>query len=461
MSRQIQVLLVEDSEDDALLLLRELKRGGYQVEYERVDTPEAMSAALDSRKWDIIIADYVMPHFSGLSALKLLRKKEIDLPFILVSGKIEEDIAVGSMKAGAQDFINKNNLTRLVPAIERELAEAQVRLKRKLAEEALRKSEEKYRMIVETTHEGIWVLDKSGKTSYANSRMAQMLGCKVEEMLGRHLFDFMDAQARIDAQIYLERRQEGITETHDFRFSRKDGTDLWTMAIVNPIIDEKGQYQGALGMITDISQRKQAEKALRQSEMELLESQRLSQVGSWQWMIASDTFFFSEGLNRIIGRDPALPPLNFKKNLEMYTGQSRVRLEAAVADAIKNGTPYELDMELLHPDGSHRFMIARGEAIRNETGQVEMLRGTLQDITERKKREEEIRSLNAELEKRVRERTVELEKKNVELERFNKVFVGRELRMIELKKQIEKLEKELEEIEKSCGQKEEKIGGTA
>jgi PAS domain S-box-containing protein len=581
MSKQLHVLLVEDSEDDALLLLRELKKGGYQVEYERVDTPDAMSAALDSRKWNIIIADYIMPHFNGLSALKLLKKKEIDLPFILVSGKIEEDIAVDAMKAGAQDFINKHNLTRLVPAIGRELAEADVRLKRKLAEEELRKSEEKYRMIVETTHEGIWMLDPSEKTSYVNSRMAQMLGYTEQEMLGRHLFDFMDAPARIDAQIYLERRKQGITETHDFRFSRKDGTDMWAIANVNPIIDEKGQYVGALGMITDISERKRAEKALRkaeadirtiynsitghltvvdrnyrivnynltverkfgkdligkvcyevyqarkeicpgcavkktletgkhaftfqpatpvsspvdiytypifdekgeivaviehgivvtervkaeealrQSEMELKESQRVARVGSWKWIIASDTIVFSEGLYRIIGRDPALPPSNYKENLKMYTPESTALLEAAVAEAVKNGTPFELDLEMFHPDGSRRFMIERGEAIRDAAGQVVMLRGTLQDITERKKREEEIRKLNEGLEQRVRERTAELEKKNMELERFNKVFVGRELRMIELKKQITKLEKELEEIKKNCsGQAEEKIWGT-
>ncbi|MFQ5655952.1 MAG: HD domain-containing phosphohydrolase [Candidatus Methylomirabilales bacterium] len=134
MSRPLRVLIVEDSEDDVVLLLRALRLGGYDPTFERVDTSEAMNAALDKQTWDIIIADYVMPHFSALAALDLLKQRGLDMAFIIVSGKIGEDIAVAAMKAGAHDYVMKDNFGRLIPAIQRELHEAEVRRERKRAE---------------------------------------------------------------------------------------------------------------------------------------------------------------------------------------------------------------------------------------------------------------------------------------------------------------------------------------
>jgi len=139
MSKPLRLLIVEDSEDDALFLLHELRKGGYTVTSERVDTAPAMSAALEKQAWDVVIADYVMPYFSAPDALILLKGKGIDLPFIVVSGKIGEDIAVATMKAGAHDYIMKGNLMRLVPAVERELREAVERQERRRAEESIRR----------------------------------------------------------------------------------------------------------------------------------------------------------------------------------------------------------------------------------------------------------------------------------------------------------------------------------
>src|SRR5213080_868119 len=119
----LRVLIAEDSEDDARLLLRELQQAGYQPTYERVDTPAAMATALDRHAWDLVIGDYSMPAFSGPAALALLRARDPDTPFIFVSGTIGEDVAVEAMKAGAQDFLTKGNLRRLIPAIQRELLE--------------------------------------------------------------------------------------------------------------------------------------------------------------------------------------------------------------------------------------------------------------------------------------------------------------------------------------------------
>ena len=156
MKTPLRALLVEDSEDDAILLARELRRGGYDLATERVDTPEAFSTALATQTWDIVIADYSMPHFHGLAALRLLQGKKLDLPFILVSGTIGEDIAVEAMKAGAHDYVMKDNLARLVPAVQRELREAEGRLARRRAEEASQQSEERFRLLAANAQDMIY-----------------------------------------------------------------------------------------------------------------------------------------------------------------------------------------------------------------------------------------------------------------------------------------------------------------
>ncbi|TAM45677.1 MAG: EAL domain-containing protein [Gammaproteobacteria bacterium] len=137
--KPLRALVVEDSEDDTELLLRELKRGGYEPTHARVDTSEAMSATLAARAWDIVFSDFTMPHFNAFDALALLRGTGLDIPFIIVSGTIGEDRAVIAMKAGAHDYILKGNLKRLVPAVERELREAHVRKERRMAEETIRR----------------------------------------------------------------------------------------------------------------------------------------------------------------------------------------------------------------------------------------------------------------------------------------------------------------------------------
>ncbi len=131
MSVPLRVLIVEDSDDDTILLVRELRRGGYDVSFERVDSASSMAAALDQKEWDLVVCDYSMPNFSGSSALRLLREKNTELPFIYLSGTIGEETAVSALKQGAQDYLMKDNLKRLVPAIQRELREAQALRERK------------------------------------------------------------------------------------------------------------------------------------------------------------------------------------------------------------------------------------------------------------------------------------------------------------------------------------------
>jgi PAS domain S-box-containing protein len=215
MSKTLRVLLVEDSEDDAILLTRELQKGDYKPFVERVETPEAMQKALAEKKWDVVISDYVMPKFSGLDALKILNNTHIDLPFIVVSGKIGEDTAVEVMRAGAQDYIMKNNLKRLCPAIERELADVAIRkdrietkeelsqsyeelektnkklqseiIDRKKAEQDAIQVKEHLKNVIDSATEFIVSVDRNNRISTWNKTAEELTGYKDKELLNRSI----------------------------------------------------------------------------------------------------------------------------------------------------------------------------------------------------------------------------------------------------------------------------------
>jgi DNA-binding NtrC family response regulator len=141
MSRQLSVLIVEDNEQDAAILVRELRRGGYDLSFDRVETPDAMRAALDTGIWDIVLSDYSMPRFNAPAALALVHERNLDLPFIIISGTVGEETAVTSLRAGAHDFIVKGSLARLLPAIGREMREAELRAEKKKLDQQLLVSE--------------------------------------------------------------------------------------------------------------------------------------------------------------------------------------------------------------------------------------------------------------------------------------------------------------------------------
>jgi PAS domain S-box-containing protein len=177
------MLIVEDSEEDTLFLLMELRRSGYEPDFARVETRETMKEALHRREWDVVISDYVMPKFSGLEALSTLKESGLDLPFIIVSGNIGEDIAVEAMKAGAHDYILKGNLKRLVPAVERELRDAEVRRARKRVEE------ERTRLAaaVESAVDAVVITDPRGTIRYVNPAFEKITGYSREEIDGQTL----------------------------------------------------------------------------------------------------------------------------------------------------------------------------------------------------------------------------------------------------------------------------------
>src|SRR3954447_15955124 len=183
-SRQLRVLLVEDSEQDALLLQLQLSEAAWKTDCKRVFSERSMRQALAENEWDLVISDYVLPGFSGLKALSILRQEGKDIPFIIVSGMIGEETAVAAMKAGAHDYLMKDNLARLVPAVERELREAETRRGRRISEQKL-KMEHTYRKTIENSiPSGIAVMDLSKVQTYVNPSFCAMVGWSEGDLIG-------------------------------------------------------------------------------------------------------------------------------------------------------------------------------------------------------------------------------------------------------------------------------------
>jgi PAS domain S-box-containing protein len=267
MSIPLRLLVIEDSEDDVLLLTRELKRAGYEPVFERVETAAGMRKALQRGDWDIIVSDYIMPRFSGLAALEVLKKSGIDVPFIIVSGKIGEDIAVGAMRAGAHDYIVKGNLARLVPAVERELREVEIRRKRAKAEADLRESEDKFSAIAATATDAILIVNAEGNITYWNPSAEKIFGYREQEALGEPLHRFLalrgnDASSPKGFGEFLKSDiGPAIDNIVEFSAFRKDGSRFPVEVSLAAL--EINHRQHAVGFIRDISERRRAEEELR------------------------------------------------------------------------------------------------------------------------------------------------------------------------------------------------------
>jgi PAS domain S-box-containing protein len=185
MGKPLSVLVVEDSASDADLMVRQLQQAGFEVTYQRVESAAEMSAALQRQDWNAVLSDYRLPGFDAGEALALLNGSGLDLPFIVVSGIIEEDVAIELMRKGAHDYLMKGNLSRLGPAIVRELADAQERRKRRRAEAALRESEERFRAMTDSAADAIVAADDDGLIRYFSRGAESVFGYAAAEALGQ------------------------------------------------------------------------------------------------------------------------------------------------------------------------------------------------------------------------------------------------------------------------------------
>jgi PAS domain S-box-containing protein len=221
MSTPLRLLLIEDSDSDALLIVHTIRRGGYEIASKRVDTSGALITSLNEAAWDLIIADFSLPGFDTPAALRLVRERGLDVPFIIVSGTIKQETAVLMMHAGAQDFVSKNDLARLLPVIVRELREAGERRARSDAEEALRRGEESFRLLFTTNPQPMWVYDRETQAFLeVNDVALAQYGYTRDEFLGMRLPDIQPVDA---APPPVEQFAAGPARAGQTRHRLKDG----------------------------------------------------------------------------------------------------------------------------------------------------------------------------------------------------------------------------------------------
>src|SRR6266850_2439721 len=283
MSTPLRMLMVEDSEADAELLAHELRRAGFALEFERVDSAAALDAALDRVTWDIIIGDNSMPGFSGTEALSLLRARGLDIPFIFVSGTMGEDLAARALEAGAGDALTKGNLRRLIPVIRRELREFGQRKARRESEAALLASEASYSALVEQAPLGIYRSTATGRFVSANAALASILGYDSPEQLltldmARDVYADPEERRRlVEQDTYTDKVYDELEAT----WKKKDGSRIRVQLSVRASRDQEGSVEFYEAFVRDITTQ-------RQLEAQLAQAQKMEAIGRLAGGVAHD-----------------------------------------------------------------------------------------------------------------------------------------------------------------------------
>jgi PAS domain S-box-containing protein/diguanylate cyclase (GGDEF)-like protein len=390
MTEPLRILLAEDSETDAELVQRELKRGGLDFRIRRVQTEPDFRRELGELRPHLVISDFSMPQFSGRTALAITRESGADTPFIFISGTIGEDVAVDMMRAGADDYVMKNNLARLLPALKRELREADVRLGRRLAEGALRESEAKFRELIEQASDGIFVTDKDGNFVLVNSRYCEMLGYSRAELLQLHseaTYPKGEREKRAQHRAEVRERKASLYER---TILRKDGTSFPAEVSIKLLGNDNVQ-----GIVRDITERKKAQQALAESESlkgAILQS-------------SLDGLITIDHRGNIVEFNPAAEAI-FGIPRERALGKSMAEaiVPPRLRDAHDRGFAHylatgegpilgkRLEIEAIRADGTEFPIELAITAIQSHSGTL--FTGFIRDITARKESEEKIHHLN-------------------------------------------------------------------
>jgi PAS domain S-box-containing protein len=266
MTTALRVLLVEDDEADALLTLRELRKGGFEPEWKRVETRAGMDQALAAGAWDLVICDHLMPSFSSAGALDVMRSHALDLPFIIVSGAAPEDLITAAMRQGAHDFISKGNLMRLVPAVRRELKEAALRRDRQRMQSRLVESEARTELLaaaVAQVTEAIALTDPEGVVSYVNRSFEALVGSPVRQIKGRALSDLLGHPVMDRAACQAA---SGSVWEGRLSLPREGAPSQEFDATCSPVRDAGGAVRHLVAVIRDVTKEVELERELRQAQ---------------------------------------------------------------------------------------------------------------------------------------------------------------------------------------------------
>jgi PAS domain S-box-containing protein len=383
----IQLLIIEDSEDDADLLVRELERGGYRLDLRRVDTADDLRAALGDRAWDLVIADYSMPGFNGAEALAMVREHSREVPFIFVSGTLGEEAAVAALKSGAQDYILKGKTGRLLPAIERELREARARRERDRLEAERRAIEERYRQVLTIAGDGIVVIDDEFRIAIFNRGAERIFGYAAEKVIGRPLDILWPPRLananrdRVTAML-MSAATAPAAGGNEFLALRADGEEFPIEATLSQLV-EGGKTIVTL-IVRDIAERKRSEKKLRQLSRAVEQSASL--------IVITDTDATIDYVNRrfleatgykaeeVVGRKPFF----------WRTGGNGASIDDAAWRTALTGQDWRGEFQNMRKDGTDIFVSVTISPITNDNGAITHLVAIEEDITRRREIEAQL-----------------------------------------------------------------------
>ncbi len=386
----LKLLLVEDREDDAWLIERELKRNGLKFTTERVANQAQLSAALDTKDWDLLITDYNLPGFTAWEVLKLYQKLKLDIPFVVVSGQIGEEIAVDLMRAGAHDFVSKNNLARLSPAIKRELDDANIRQERAKAKIELEKTKERYHSLWDNAPVAYHTLDRNGIITDVNKTEIMLLGYTKEEMIGRPIFDFIVPDQRQEARRRFSRKLAGqkIPLVKNRQYQKKDGTIILVHSEDYVERGDHGQVTDVRTAMIDVTKQVAAESALHASQ----ERYRALVENASDFIFMIDKDHKVQSVNhaaaKVLGKDPQEiigSPLS-----ELFPGPIAGEYGRSIAGIFKTGRSTTSDTRMI-ANGRQYWINAVLSPIRDAKGDIIAVMGATRDITENKKAQDEIR----------------------------------------------------------------------
>ncbi len=375
-----RLIHIEDNPADARLIVRQIAKQGLDAEILRVEDAEGLLRALGQGSWDAVLTDYSLPKISFEEILKILRERIPDVPVIVVSGSLQESAYLSLFREGLADFILKDDLVRLSPAIERSTERSRERKARIRAEEALAESESRYRFLFENLPTAVLTIDpETNRILQANKMAMLMLGYSLEELLGMDFEELRHPEDPVETEAFILAK----------RYVRKDGSFFWARSSISALKDDEGRAHFLIGSMVDVTDRVRSEQKLVEQDQLLKEMSSLAHVGGWEFDPATGRGTWTEEVARIHEVDPEIET-SAGFGLDFFHGENRIRIGLAVAEAMARGTPYDLELEMVTARGRNKWVRTICHPVITE-GRVVKVRGAIQDITGRKRVELAVR----------------------------------------------------------------------